>query len=114
MELDVEIIRAAQGAIAKAVHDELVGYNKPLSKLICKVLDQHSGQLESLINDEVALLIGSPDFRQDLKAALNQKLARVLVERMGGELEARVNKLKSNPETNAKITLAITKIVSDL
>lgn len=114
MEIEEQIVRCAQSAIAKAVHDELVGYNKPLSKLVCRVLEQHSPDLEKLINDEVSVLIGSADFRQDLKAALNQKLARVLVERMGGELEARVNKLKSNPETNAKITLAITKVVQDL
>jgi len=33
---------------------------------------------------------------------------------MGGELEKQVNKLKSNPETRARITLAISDIISQL
>ena len=42
-----------------------------------------------------------------MKDALNNKLAKVIVARMGGELEKQVNALKANPLTRAKITLAI-------
>ena len=50
-------------------------------------------------------------FRDALKDALNAKLAKTLISRMGGELEKQVNELKANPATRAKITLAINELI---
>jgi hypothetical protein len=38
-------------------------------------------------------------------------LAKVLIQRFGGEMEKQVNVLKSDPTTRARITLAIEEIV---
>lgn len=112
--LESEITTAAKAAINKAIVDSLVGYNGPLLKLCQKAIDAHERELYALINEEVASLVGARDFRVELKAALNAKLARTLIDRMGGEIEKRVNELKSDPTTRAKITLAIQKVIDEL
>lgn len=112
--LEEQILHSAANAIEKAIMDELVGYNKPLSNLTNKVLEAHESELYDLINVAFVDLIGGQEFKDALKQALNKKLATSLINRMGGELEKQVNKLKSNPETRAKITLAISQIITDL
>lgn len=105
--MEQEILQTARRAIGDAIVSELTGYNKPLSKLTAKVIEANEVALYALINDEFSALLSSEEFRAALKDALNAKLAKTLIARMGGELEKRVNELKQNPTTRAKITLAI-------
>lgn len=114
MDIESEILKAAKSGLADAFNKELVGYNKPLSVITQKVIAKNEDEIFSLINDEVVNLIGGDGFKEALKDELNRKLARTLIERMGGELESRVNELKQNPETRAKITIAISQIIKDL
>ena len=109
--MEQEILKSAKAAISEAIVKELVGYSKPLSKLTEKVIDANMGTLYSLINDEFSSLLASDQFRDALKDALNAKLAKTLISRMGGELEKQVNELKANPATRAKITLAINELI---
>jgi hypothetical protein len=109
--MEQEILQTAKAAISEAIVKELTGYNKPLSKLTENVINDNSVELYSLINDEFAGLLKSEDFKAALKDALNAKLAKTLIARMGGELEKQVNELKANPATRAKITLAINELI---
>lgn len=113
-ELQRQILETAKNAIGQAIQAELVGYNKPLSVLASKVVDSYHDELFSIINDEVAQLIGGDDFRGVIKEQLNKSLAKVLIQKMGGELEKQVNNLKQNPQTRARITLAIGEIIESL
>jgi len=108
-----DIIRIAEKAIVNAVEQELVGYNKPLSKFVTEVLESHKEDFITLIDGEVSSMINSKDFKKALSTVLNEKIARVLVGRLGGELEKQVNALKANPETRAKITLAVAKVIDE-
>ena len=114
MDIESEILKAAKAGLADAFNKELVGYNKPLSVIAQKVIAKNEDEIFRLINDEVVNLIGGDGFKNALKDELNRKLARTLIERMGGELESRVYELKQNPETRAKITLAISQIIKEL
>jgi len=49
-----------------------------------------------------------------MKEEMKRKLARVLITQFGGELEKSVNKLKSDPTTRAKITVAIDSVINNL
>ena len=113
MDLEKEILRTARSAITESIIKELTGYNKPFSELISRVFKDNENELYELVNDEFSSLISSDGFKDNLKKALKEKLAKVLVSRMGGELEKKVNELKSNPATRAKITLAIENCVSE-
>lgn len=112
--MEKQILAQVEKAMGEAITKELVGYNKPLSKLTEKVVEENSDDLFGLINDEFANLLSGDGFKDALREALNQKLAKTLIARMGGELEKQVNELKQNPQTRAKITLAISQIVEEL
>lgn len=113
-ELQNQILQSVNSAMGKAIESELVGYNKPLSLLTARVIESHQGELFNVIDCEVSQLIGGDDFRSIIKEQLNKNLAKVLIQRMGGELEKQVNTLKQNPQTRARITLAISEIIESL
>lgn len=110
--LENDILQIAQQSISKAIISCLTEYSGPLRKLCEKVMTENEPALYAMINGEVASLISSNDFRKELREALNAKLARLLIERIGGEVEKRVNELKADPVTRAKITLAIQSAIS--
>ncbi len=112
--MEDRILRGINKAVGEAIQEELVGYGKPLSKLAERVIAAHSDELYELMNDEFVELLTAESFRAVLKKALNEKLAKVLVSRMGGELEKQVNELKGNPVTRAKITTAINKVIEEM
>lgn len=109
-----EIINVAEKAIINAVEKELVGYNKPLSKFVNEVLESHKSDFLKIIDDEITAILNAESFRGALSEALNYKMARLLVSNLGGELEKQVNALKANPETRAKITIAISKVIQEI
>lgn len=111
--MEQQILNQVNAAIGEAIIKELVGYNKPLSNLTARVIAANEDQLFTLINSEFAALLNSADFKDQLQIALNAKLAKTIVSRMGGELERRVNDLKADPTTRAKITLAIDNALSE-
>lgn len=111
--LEQQILSTAQQAIEKSIIESLTGYNSPLQKLCERVIEEHSGSLFQLIDKEFSTLLDGETFKEELGKALNKKLASVLVGRMGGELEKQVNQLKANPETRARIMLAISEIVEE-
>ncbi len=113
-DLDRRVLDAANKAITEAIVKELVGYKSPLSLIVERVISAHDAEIYNLVDSEVVNLLTAGDFRASLKEALNAKLARVLIQRMGGELEKTVNELKANPATRAKITLAITGIIDEI
>lgn len=109
--LESDILRIAQASISEAIVKNLTGYNGPLAKLCEQVMANNNAAMLTLVNGEVASLLSRESFRVALKEELNAKLARCLLKRIGGEIEKRVNELKANPETRAKITLAIQEAV---
>lgn len=113
-DIDRRVLAQVNDAVAAAIQSELVGYQKPLSKITERVIHEHEAEIYGLINNELASLLTADEFRAALKTALNEKLARVLIARTGGELEKRVNELRASPEARAKITLAITRLVDEL
>jgi hypothetical protein len=113
-ELEFQVLRATKVAIHTAVQNELVGYGKPLSQLCNKAIERHSTEIASLLDKEITSLISSDDFRCELRDALRSKMAKLMASAIGGELEKRVNDLKSNPVMRAKITLALNQMVSEL
>jgi len=112
--LEKEIAQKATAAISDAIAKTFEGYhNNPLRNICEKVVNKHSGKLESIIDGAVNRLVYSADFDAEINSALNKMLARLLIEKIGGELEKSVNKLKQDPTTRAKITVAIDKIINE-
>ena len=111
--METEILAAIKESLAQAINNSLVGYNKPLDRLVSRVIEKHDAALFDLVDTEVGALCNSPEFRQEVRNALNTKLARTLVAKMEGALEKEVNTLRQNPATRARILLAIENIVKE-
>lgn len=111
-KLDRDIQQAIRASIGVAVKEKLGGYNSPLDPIVKRAIDRISGNLESMIVGCITSLTDTAEFKEQVREALHEKLARTLVSRFGGELEKQVNDLKANPSTRAQITLAIARIAS--
>jgi len=114
LSLAQEVINAANKAVNQAITTELIGYNRPLSNFVNQVMEKHSSQFIELIDGAVTELIELEEFKKQFKTALNEKLAKILINKMGGELEKKVNELKQSPLTRAKITTALDKLMDEI
>ena len=111
--MEQTILKAANKAIYGAINKELVGYNKPLSNFVNDVLLKYEADFKEIISSGVEELLNATDFKVSLKKAINDKLAKILIKQIGGELEKKVNKLKQDVTTRAKITLAINRVIEE-
>lgn len=112
-ELESQILTAARDGIHKAIESCLGGYNSPLHKVIEQVCTARGDLLKTLVDDAFSEVL-SGSLREGLKQALSHKLAKILVSKMEGEIEKRVNDLRSNPTTRATITLAVEQAIKKL
>jgi hypothetical protein len=109
------LLKAADRAIYESISKQLANdYRGPLKDCVDSILRKHQAKLESIVESAYLGLIDSHSFKEQVDDALMNKLARSLVSKMGGEIESKVNELKSNPETRAQITIAISKLVKQL
>lgn len=112
--MEQTVIKVAKAAIYDSISKELIGYNKPLSNFVNAVMLEHETAFKTIINCEISNLLNADDFKIAIKTALHDKLARILISKMGGELEKKINELKQDPTTRAKITLALNKMIEDV
>ena len=109
-----ELIEQCKQTIDKALHEALTSYSSPLVSAVKDALFDESEKLKQISQAAVSDLLNSEEFALIMKEEMKRKLARVLISQFGGELEKSVNKLKSDPTTRAKITLAIDSVVNNL
>lgn len=112
--LQEELLRCVQSGIAKAVNDKLGGYNSPLDKILASTIEAQANDIKALLNASIAAALASDGFREQIASSVRKKLADLLVQRFGGELEKQVNAMKSDPSTRARITVAIDEIIQSM
>lgn len=111
--MEEAIIKTAKTAIKESIVSNLTGHNSPFNKMANDVIVQHEAEFKKLFEVEVSCLLNSEDFKSAMSEALHSRLAKILVSKLGGELEKRVNSLKADATTRAKITLAIDNIIKE-
>jgi hypothetical protein len=87
------------------------GYNSPIDTVLNAALADQGAGLKALLIECISGALGDQTVRDQIKAGVNAQLARLLIQKFGGELEKQVNTLKSDPATRARITLAIEDII---
>jgi len=113
-DLNSALLSQSEKSLYQCITSALTSYDSPLMKAIKDSLGAQSEVLKQLANDAVGELVNSDEFAQVMKSEMKTKLARVLISQYGGEIEKAVGKLKSDPITRAKITLAIDSVMDDL
>lgn len=112
--MKAELLAIAEKAIDKSLMEALGSYNSPLHTAIKESLSDSTEHLKQMAKKSIDELIYTDEFQQQMNSAIKQKLARVLISQFGGEVEKTVNKLKADPTTRAKITLAVDKMMEDI
>lgn len=114
MELDADqlIQNAIRDGLREGIKQKLsASYNNPIDKVIEASIAQAGDEFRKLLDEALASCVTDPSFREEVKTSTRHTLAKILVQRFGGELEKQVNTLKSDPTTRARITVAIDEIV---
>lgn len=111
IDSDKVIEDALRHAFRDGIASKLTGYNSPLDKMIQAAFEVHTSALRAILEDSIASCVKDTAFKEHIATAVRSQLAKLLVQRFGGELEKQVNVLKSDPTTRARITLAIEEIV---
>ena len=111
LTFEQQIFQQIKHGLKDAVAAKLGGYNSPLDGMIVQVVKANETSLVELLDGAVRGMVSDESFRDEIVSATRTKLAKTLVDKLGGEIEKRVNDLKQNPTTRARITLAIEEIV---
>ena len=110
-----QLLKAAKSAVYESISRSMANdYNGPIKTAVNAVLNRHLSKIESIVEMAFIGLVNSDGFKESIHSALQDKLARSLVAKMGGELESKVNELKANPETRARITVAIIECIKSI
>lgn len=111
VDADKMMLDAIRQGLVQGVKERFNSYNSPLTKLMDDSIARHSDVLGRLLDGAIATCTADETFCEEIRSAVRQQLAKLLIQRFGGELEKQVNALKSDPTTRARITLAIEEIV---
>lgn len=112
MEFEKLILEAVRTGVQEGVQNKLNStYSNPLSSMLDDVIKSNRYHFVNLLDDAIKSCVNDEVFREEVKAGSRKALAKVLVQRFGGELEKQVNALKSDPVTRARIISAIDEIV---
>jgi hypothetical protein len=112
--MNSELLGQCEKAINKCIVDSMGAYNSPLHAAVKDALSDHQTQLHSMASESVSELVNSSEFKVLMQTEIKRKLAKVLISQYGGEIEKTVAKLKQDPTSRAKMTVAIDTVMSDL
>jgi molybdopterin biosynthesis enzyme MoaB len=114
MTSEDKILQSAEHAVYESITKALVNdYRGPIKDAVDAVCTKHQSRLIELTEKAYLSVLEADGFGEAIQQAMKDKVARALVSKFGGEIEARVNELKSDPSTRARITLAIAEIIRD-
>jgi hypothetical protein len=114
MTVEAEVLREVKKAISESIRTSLTSYNSPMIKLVTSVVDNHGQELKAIMDEAMVATINAEDFKVMVREAFTHKIAKLMVEKMDGATEKRINELRSDPVMKAKMIMAIETIVKDV
>lgn len=112
-EVNIEhlVTDAFRAGLQKMLEQQIGSYNNPVAKIAEQILAAHADQIRVLLEDAVSNALSSKVLKSDLREAFGHKVAKLLVSKLEGEVEKRVNDIRSDPIMRAKMLLAIEQVV---
>ena len=111
--LQEQILAQVKSSIAKAIEDELVGYNKPLNTLVDKVVRDNFEEVHEIVNRAFQTVVRTEAFETSVLEEFERKVAKILVSKLTGQVEKAVNLVNQDPRLRAKTILAIEDIIEN-
>ena len=112
-KFDEMMIGKIGDAVEKAIMECMTGYKSPIPALIASSLEPHSAKNKQITDEAISDLVYAPLFKKELVTAIRSKLAKLLISKMEGAIEKQVQKLRADPATRAKITVAIDSVIEN-
>lgn len=112
--MKAELLGQVEKALEKCIVGSMSAYSSPLNAAVKDALNDHKDQLHLMASESVSELINSVEFKVLMQTEIKRKLAKVLISQYGGEVERTVAKLKKDPTSRAKMTVAIDMVMNDL
>lgn len=112
--LFAQLAEQAKASVAESLKTVLTKYDSPFNKLVEQAVANHRDQFSALMDKAFDLVLADPDFTKELVDGLRQKIARVLIGKMDGEVEKKINEWKADPQRRARLTLAISGILDKM
>ena len=98
-------------SIGESIEKILTGYNSPFSKLVGDVFEQERDETTKIVKSVFKKVIGSDEFKEQIKIEFQRKVAKNLVGQMEGQVKVAVNALKQDPTFKSRMILAIESLV---
>lgn len=111
IDFNQRIEQEVGNSIKTAVSALLEGYNSPLSPLINQAVKNNAAAITTLLQDSIQSCLTNPDFTRVVRDECDRRLAKALVAKFDGAIEQELNKMKSDPVTRAKVTIAIAEMM---
>ena len=111
---DAMIVNKIGKAVEKAIMDNMTSYNSPIHKIVNNSVAKHEDKIIEITDKAVSGLFDSDSFKEGITQAVRSKLAKLLVSKIGGELERTVVKLKADTVSRAKMALAVDGVIKEL
>ena len=112
MSIEENIIQEVRNSLNQSIVKTLgEGYNNPMSKLIEGVFESERAVTTKVVKEIFTEVIGSDEFKAQIKIEFQRKVAKNLVGQMEGQVKSAVQMLKQDPTFKSRMILAIEQIV---
>lgn len=101
--------------IATAIREKVssaINYGE-MHKLVDDVLSERKPEFDALLNDMLDSFFKDADVKAALLDEFKHKVAKTMVGKLDGAVEKSIAKYRQDPATNARMILAIEKIITD-
>lgn len=101
--------------IAQALKEKVssaINYGE-VHELVDDVLMERKAEFDGLLNEMFDAFFQDADVREALLDEFKHKVAKTMISKLGGAVEKSVAKYHQDPATNARMILAIEKIITE-
>lgn len=113
INLESDILSAAQSAISAAISSTLTGYGSPLGKLVAGVVEEQNTYLREVIRDSFLEVIKRDDFKTSIVQSFSHKVARSIISGNDSLFDKVTNDMKQDPVFRSRMTLAVAAVVEE-
>lgn len=102
-------------AIYETLKDKIssaINYGE-MHRLVDEVLTDRKSEFDALINEMFDSFFKDTDVKAALLQEFKHKVAKTMVSKLDGAVEKSINKYRQDPATNARMILAIEKIIEE-
>lgn len=113
VQLEDEIMKAADAAISKALSEAMTGYNSPLTKYAHNVVQKYQTQIESIFDQVVGEAIRTDEFKVRVREVMLNKIAKTMISGIDGSIDKTINLMKQDAIFRSRLTLSVNGLVDE-